>query len=166
MGKKKSIVQYLGRAELAILAFLGIAQTLIMFSNAIGRYFFEYTFPWAEEVTRILFVWAMFLAITTAFIRNQHIGFTAFAEKNAWARGFSEFFYDITLLDVGFILARYGWNYTKITGHVPLPGTDLPTAVFLLPGVIAGVVWSVTGLIRLGSKLREKIFRASGRRGE
>ena len=149
----KSIMKGFGTIELYVLALFGISETLIMFSNAIGRYFFEYTFPWAEEVTRIIFVWSMFLAITAAFIRNQHIGFTAFSQKNRLTKLVSEIIYDLTLLLIGFIMARYGWNYNVVTGQVPLPGTDLPTSVFLLPGVLAGVVWTFTGAFRLIYKI-------------
>lgn len=153
----KTIIKCCNRLELYILACFGLAETVVMFGNAVGRYFFEYTFPWAEEVTRILFVWSMFLAITTAFIRNGHIGFTALAEKNRLTKAISELAYDITLLAVGFIMAVYGWKYNRITGSVPLPGTDLPTSVFLLPGVFAGTVWAATGAVRLFQKLKGAI---------
>ena len=53
---------------------LGLAMTLIMFINALGRYILGDTFLWAEEVIRLLFAWAMFIGITDLFISGGHIG--------------------------------------------------------------------------------------------
>ena len=64
-----------------ILVVLGVSATVIMFANAVGRYVFNTSFVWAEELIRILFVWGMFIAITDSFINNEHIGFRNFAEQ-------------------------------------------------------------------------------------
>lgn len=135
--------------EYVILVFLGLGMTLVTFGNAVGRYVFNYTAPWAEEATRIMFVWSMFVAITSGFIRNKHIGFSELAKKNAVTMFIGDLVYNVTLMVVGGVLAIYGWDYMIMTGGVPLAGTDLPTALFLLPGVIAGGIWAVTGFIRL-----------------
>ena len=69
------------RIEIAVLTVLGVAATLLMFGNSIMRYIFGTSLVWAEEVIRLMFVWSMFIAVTTAFFRNEHIGFDNLAKK-------------------------------------------------------------------------------------
>ena len=57
--------------------------------------------------------------------------------------------YAASLAAVGGILAVYGFRYNAMTGSVPLPATNLPTALFMWPGIVAGAVWAVLGLYRL-----------------
>ena len=141
--------RWLGRLERTVLTILGVAATLIMFGNAVLRYALGTSMIWAEEIIRLLFVWAMFIAITAAFWRNEHIGFDNLAKKGGWLGAVSGAVSAACLLAVGAILALYGFRYTVMTGGVPLPATNLPTGLFMWPGVIAGVVWAVLGAVRL-----------------
>jgi TRAP-type C4-dicarboxylate transport system permease small subunit len=131
-----------------ILVVLGVSATVIMFANAVGRYVFNTSFVWAEELIRILFVWGMFIAITDSFINNEHIGFRNFAELNAITRFVADLIYSVSLTIVGGVLSYYGWKYNAMTGDVPLSGTNLPAAVLMLPGIVAGAVWCLFGAIR------------------
>lgn len=139
----------LGKIEMGVLSALGIAATLIMFVNAASRYLFKTTFVWAEEVIRILFVWSMFIAVTTSFLRNDHIGFDGFAKRKGLPNLIYRLVYALSLIGVGGILCVYGFKYNGFTGSVPLSGTNLPTAVLMLPGIIAGAVWVLLGLWKM-----------------
>ncbi|MDD2232154.1 MAG: TRAP transporter small permease subunit [Sphaerochaetaceae bacterium] len=136
------------KTERIVLLILGIGATLIMFGNAVGRYLFHKTAVWAEEVIRMAFVWGMFIAITDAFITNDHIGFRNLVDKTKVTRMLSDVIYNIVLAFVGFILAFYGGQYNAITGMIPLSGTNWPTALFQIPGIIAGWAWVAIGLTR------------------
>lgn len=139
--------------ESAVLVLLAVAATLIMFGNASSRYLLRTSFSWADELIRLIFVWSMFIAITTAFVRNQHISFSALAHLNGATRLATDFLYDITLLVVGGIVAWHGWRYMVLTGNVRLPGTELRSGLLLLPGVISGGVWTLIGAVRIGSRI-------------
>jgi TRAP-type C4-dicarboxylate transport system permease small subunit len=141
--------RWLGRLELTVLTILGVAATLIMFSNAVLRYLLGSSLIWSEEAIRILFVWSMFIAITAAFFRNEHIGFDNLVKKGGALGAASHAISALCLLAVGGILAVYGFRYTVMTGSVPLPATNLPTSLFMWPGVAAGAVWAVLGAARL-----------------
>ncbi len=140
----------LRKLEVGILTVGGIAATLVMFTNAVLRYAFESSLIWAEEFVRIVFVWTMFFAITTSFARCEHIGFDALMRSTRIGRRLQEILYGVSLACVGGLMAYYGYDYNMMTGDVVLPGTNLPTSVFLLPGIIAGGVWVLIGLYRVG----------------
>ncbi|HWR12235.1 MAG TPA: TRAP transporter small permease subunit [Rectinemataceae bacterium] len=147
------------KVERGVLTVLGTVATLIMFFNAASRYLFKTTFVWAEESIRILFVWTMFIAVTTAFSRNEHIGFDGIAKKKGAPNLIYRIAYALSLIAVGAILCIYGFKYNTFTGGVPLTGTGLPTAVLMWPGILAGAAWTVLGILKL-----VKIF--TGAKGE
>jgi TRAP-type C4-dicarboxylate transport system permease small subunit len=137
------------KAEIAIYTLLGVAMTLLMFGNAVLRYLFDSSIVWSEEVIRIFFVFAMFVAITGGFIRNEHIGFDNIARIPGACRLIHRLVTNLGLLVVGGLLAFHGGRFTLMTGDVPLPATNLPTYLFMWPGVAAGVAWSALGAWRL-----------------
>jgi TRAP-type C4-dicarboxylate transport system permease small subunit len=143
------IVVIVRKIEIYTLIFLGVGSTVIMFINAVCRYCLSTTFVWAEEIIRIMFVWSMFVAISDSFIHNEHIGFKNLADLNGVTRFVSGLIYNASLVLVGALLAWYGWKYDRMTGSVPLSGTNLPTSLFMWPGIGAGIVWTVTGIVHL-----------------
>ena len=137
------------RIEIAIYVVLGIAMTLLMFSNAVMRYVFDSSIVWSEEVIRVFFVLAMFIAITGGFIRNEHIGFDSLAKRPGAFNFIYKAVTGLCLIVVGGLLAYEGGKFTLMTGDVPLPATNMPTSLFMWPGVVAGGVWVVIGLVKI-----------------
>lgn len=133
------------RIEVAIYTVLGVAMTLLMFSNSVMRYVFDSSIVWSEEIIRMFFVLTMFIAITGGFIRNEHIGFDNFAKIPGVFNMIYRVVTGLCLIIVGGLLAYYGALFTLMTGDVPLPATNLPTGLFMWPGVIAGAAWVVIG---------------------
>jgi len=160
--KPGQFLKYIQRIEGIVLLIFGILATLVMFGNVVARYVFHNSFVWAEEVIRILFVWSMFIAITTGFIRNQHIGFSLLADKHPLLQFISQVLYKATLAFVGVILAFYGAQYNVMVGSAPLSGTNWPTSLFLIPGIIAGAAWFFIGSIGLVALVVKAVQKHSG----
>lgn len=134
------------KVEQICLMLLGLVMSLVMFVNACSRYFFSNTFLWAEETVRICFVWAMFIAISELFIYGGHIGFDVFSEKNQWTKKISKAVTNLVLIVLGFNFVFYGRLIIMQVGSVPLASTKLPSMVFYIPGILAGVVWMIIGV--------------------
>jgi TRAP-type C4-dicarboxylate transport system permease small subunit len=145
MRNEKPVVSVWRQIEIGVYTVLGVAMTLLMFSNAIMRYVFDSSIVWSEEIIRMLFVLAMFVAITGGFIRNEHIGFDNFSKIPGVSRMIYRIVSSLCLLIVGGLLMFYGGRFALMTGDVPLPATNLPTGLFMWPGVIAGAVWAIIG---------------------
>lgn len=135
--------------EKGVLLVLGLAATLLMCTNAIGRYLFATTIVWAEEGVRVMFVWGMFIAISHAFITNEHIGFTTVADRTRWTRITSAVITNLVLAATGLVLCVLGAQYSLMTGAIRLAGSNLPTAVLQIPGILAGGFWLLLALYRL-----------------
>ena len=144
------------RIEVAVYLVLGVAMTLLMFSNAVMRYVFDSSIVWSEEVIRLLFVLAMFIAITGGFIRNEHIGFDGLAKRPGAFNMLFKIVTGLCLIIVGGLLAYEGGRFTLMTGDVPLPATNLSTSLFMWPGVIAGAAWGLIGLVKIVAIFKHK----------
>lgn len=54
-----------------------LVTTIILFANIIGRFIFNYSFPWAEQAARYIIVWASFVGISWAGCLDVHMKVTA-----------------------------------------------------------------------------------------
>lgn len=131
-------------------------MTLIMFINGVSRYALGTTFIWAEEVIRLLFVWAMFIGITDLFTSGGHIGFDAIINKNSMTRKVCGILSNLVLIFIGEQLAVHGYGIISVIGKIPLAATKLPNLSFQLPGVLAGVAWIIIGIWNIVKILKTK----------
>jgi TRAP-type C4-dicarboxylate transport system permease small subunit len=60
-----------------VLAFFFAWMVVITAVSAVTRYFFGYTASWAEQVTRIFFVWITMAGISWAGFKGKHLKVTA-----------------------------------------------------------------------------------------
>lgn len=83
--KKKE--PWYNQIEKIIIMILFTLMTAIMFFSVVSRYCFNFMFSWAEQVTRIMFVWATFAGISLAALRGAHMRVSAISmligEKNS-----------------------------------------------------------------------------------
>ncbi len=70
----------------AILAFIGMCLAILI--QVFARYLFQYPTPWAEELSRFLNVWAVFLAAAWAAKKGSHITIRAILDRlpTSWQR--------------------------------------------------------------------------------
>ena len=78
MGKLGSRI--VGSINLTIAALLAL-MAIFVFGNVIMRYFFNSSLTWAEEVSRFLFIWLIFLGSIIAFKDNEHLGVDTLVNK-------------------------------------------------------------------------------------
>ncbi len=136
------------------LSLLGIVMVCLLTLDGLGRYMLGKSITWAEELTRIMFVWGCFISITDAFIKKAHIGFDTLAKKNNLTQKVSDIINGICLALVGITVAYYGWVFTMNVGKFPLPATGFKIYVLYIAGVIAGAVWTGIGLYQSFKAIR------------
>ena len=79
------MAQRFGRAcvralEIVIVACLAVMAVLV-FGNVVLRYAFDSGIAVSEELSRLLFVWLIFLGAILASVQRAHIGFDALVER-------------------------------------------------------------------------------------
>src|SRR5262249_33023347 len=62
-------------------ACLVIGETVLLGSNTVARYVFNYPFAWADELAQLLFIWLAVLGAAVALRRGEHMRLTAFVRN-------------------------------------------------------------------------------------
>lgn len=113
----------------SILAALILLMGVFVFGNVLLRYLFNSGLPWAEELSRFLFVWVTFLGAIEAMIQNKHLGFSSLIVK--MPRTVKKLFYlasNLLMLYVLYLLVTGGWAMTKLGMMNRASTTDMPLA--------------------------------------
>jgi TRAP-type C4-dicarboxylate transport system permease small subunit len=134
--------------EEVMLCFMMSFLIVLMFIQVVFRYFLGRSITWSEEVSRLLFIWTVFLGIDLAAKYNRHIRVTfqlkLFTEPVQ--RGITIFAYfvwlafslTISIVAIEFVITMFKFPYFSQTLHVK-PGLCLPDrSPGLQPGYAAG----------------------------
>lgn len=125
-------------AKTVIAAMIGMVGTVV--AQVFMRYALNLSIDWAEEVSRLLFVWSVFLAIPLGIRRGAHVGMTLLTDflkpvpKAALARL-------MALMGMG-LMAVVGWQGAILTldqWDEPMATLDWSVGVFILPVCIGAL---------------------------
>ncbi|WP_319560602.1 TRAP transporter small permease [Marispirochaeta sp.] len=118
----------------------GAALTITILSivfNVIVRYFFNWSFNWAEEIAPIGFSWVVFVGAAACYKRNMHIGVDVFVsiipEKSRrilevlMAFALPVLFGYLTYLSL--IFSFSAWNKPTAVLLIPYTWVDIPAAI-------------------------------------
>ena len=119
---------------------MAVALTLIVlliFSNVVGRYLLGTSFAGAEELSRLLFVWLVFLGAILALRRRAHLGVELVqARLPRWARkGCAVITHVLTLYALWLFLAG-SWTQTQIGMNVYSTVLHFPNALVASAGLV------------------------------
>lgn len=119
-----------------------IGAMAVMAALVIGQVFFRYalsnSLDWAEEVARLAFVWAIFLAIPHGIRRGIHVGIDVVVlllpdgARTALFRLGAVF--GAVLMAVVLV---YGWQVTLDTWSELMPTVDVTSAVYYIAVLVA-----------------------------
>ncbi|MYN11748.1 TRAP transporter small permease subunit [Pusillimonas sp. TS35] len=135
--------------NLAIAGALAL-MAIFVFANVIMRYFFHSGLTWAEEVSRFLFIWLIFLGAIVAFKANEHLGIDALARRLS-VRGRRILFAANSLI----ILATLGltlhgaWLLTVMNLDQSSPAINLPYAYVYSSGLVGLLGMAIIVVINL-----------------
>lgn len=119
-----------------------IALTLACFIQVVTRYFLITQWGgWAEEFSRLFFVWGVFLGALVAVKRDVHLGVDLIVNRlKAGGRlqwGFM-LFKHLCMLAISVLLVCYGIKYVRITAGDHMTTLGYPRNFFYLPAPISG----------------------------
>ena len=135
-------------AENALAACLGVMATAV-FINVVLRYGFGSGVAASEELSRLLFVWMVFIGATAAYPAGEHMAFTSLV---GMLRGRPRLFAAATLLIrllvlLGCVLLAWGaWQQVVVglDSHSVVLG--YPTALLPLPAMLCAVAIAAMAL--------------------
>ena len=101
-------------------------MTILIFLLVVTRYFFSYSFPWTEELTRYLMVWMAFLSASALIQRDSHLSIDFISSKLS-SRSQDIFFIMFRLLEMAFLLLliHKGWAYAQSVQDITSPAIGI-----------------------------------------
>ena len=126
-----------------------------------GRYLFGIGEIWIPDLTRLLFIWMVFLGTALMHSRKKHlvIDFVVLHLPHPCRRA-AEACVNAGMLGLALVLIIVGWRIAQIRMDIPYTGLEIPTGYAYAAVPIAAVVMAVTDL----ADLREWWVRKGGAR--
>jgi TRAP-type C4-dicarboxylate transport system permease small subunit len=131
----------LARFEAAVnglMALLLSCMGLFIFTNVVLRYLFNSGLTWAEELSRFLFIWLIFLGAIEALKDNNHLGFTSFVQQLPPTAKKACFIVSNLLMVICLaILFQGSLEMTLLSQYTLSPATGLPLSYMYSVGIIS-----------------------------
>ena len=123
---------------------------LLVFSNVVGRYLLGASFAGAEELSRLLFVWLVFLGAILTLRRRAHLGVELVqARLPVWARRICAIVTHALTLYVLWLFLVGSWAQTQIGLHNYSTVLRFPNAFVS----VAGLVCAASMMLIVGANL-------------
>lgn len=125
---------------------------VLLLAQVIMRYALPSSFPWIEEVARLLFVWTVLIGAGFAVGRQSHITVTAISDALLKSRSYIAVVGGLVISAlVGVLMALASWELVQTLGHIRASSSGLSRGLFYLPGVIGFSLVTVHSLLLLVS---------------
>ena len=147
-------MRWLARLEEALVMVLMAAMTLIAFGQVIARYFFNYSFTWALEITGVMFAWLIFVGMSYGVRVGAHIGVDAAVKLlPPHGRRAVSMLAAALCIVYALIVAWGGYQYVMKMHDVGILMQDVPVAQWI-PRVILPI-----GFLLLAFRFAEALWR-------
>ena len=124
-------------------------MTVLVVTQVVFRYAFSSAIDWSEEVARLAFVWAMFMAIPHGIRRGVHVGIDALFVK--FPQIWQERLFRLSSALAAALMAVifwFAWQVTVYTWPEMMPTLNMTAAVYYI-AVLLAAVHSVLHLLLL-----------------
>lgn len=121
-----------------IVIFGAATMVAVVSAQVVMRYVFNGSFDWADEVSRIAFVWTTFLAIPLGIREGSHVGITLLVDK--FPAGLSSAIARLmNLLAAGMLLVVFWTSITvaAATWSERLGAVNMTSSVFFIPVILS-----------------------------
>jgi TRAP-type C4-dicarboxylate transport system permease small subunit len=115
-----------------------------------GRYLFGVGAIWIPDLTRLLFIWMVFLGTALMHQRKRHLVIDVLLLKFPGpARRTIETLIALGMLGLAGVMAAVGWRIMQIRMDIPYTGLEIPTGYAYLAVPVAAALIALTSLATL-----------------
>ncbi|OZI66338.1 TRAP transporter small permease [Bordetella genomosp. 11] len=124
-----------------------VVMVVLLFGNVALRYLFNSGINVSDELSRLAFVWLIFIGSVLAVRDHTHMGVTMLVERfGRGARRVTHLFCQALILAVLCMLIKGSWDQTVIGMATRLPVTNLPAGVFNIACLYAAIAMALLTL--------------------
>jgi TRAP-type C4-dicarboxylate transport system permease small subunit len=137
---------------------VGVILLLIFFLNLYqvgGRYLFGVGAVWIPDLTRLLFIWMVFLGTALMHRRKRHLVIDVLLLKCPGpARRMIEALIAVGMLGLAGVMAVVGWRIMEIRMDIPYTGLEIPTGYAYLAVPVAAAMIALISAVNLWEWMR------------
>ena len=127
-----------------------LALVALVFLNVVLRYTIGSGFNFAEEISRIIFVWITFIGAASAFRYQEHLGYDTFINKLPPPfLKIARSVVSMTILLMLFIIVYGAFKLGYLGIDTSSPATGIPLLIFYVPVILMSVSMIFMELRRL-----------------
>ena len=144
--------RFLRRSAEALLALCLAAMVLCVFGNVVLRYGFNSGLNATEELSRLLFVWMVFLGATAAYPAGQHMAFTSLVDTlrhRPKAFAFVTLVIRLLVLLACVLLGRGAWQQVVVGMNSNSVVLGYPVALLPLPALLCALAIGFMVLVEI-----------------
>ncbi|OIQ65070.1 2,3-diketo-L-gulonate TRAP transporter small permease protein YiaM [mine drainage metagenome] len=142
-----------------LMALALVLIVVLIFSNVVGRYVLGDSFAGAEELSRLLFVWLVFLGAILTLRRRAHLGVELVqARLPRWARKSCAVTTHLLTLYALWLFLAGSWSQTQIGLHNYSTVLHFPNAFI----AAAGLVCAASMILIVASNLLKIVINHPG----
>lgn len=128
------------------------AMVVMVFGNAAARYLFNTGLTASEELSRLAFVWLVFLGAVIGVRERSHVGVDMLLLRlPRWGKLACLVVCNLLILYALWLLAEGSWLQTLVGLNSHSPVTGVPLAAFALAALVSAVLM---GLLYMGDLFR------------
>ena len=141
MDSYKRVMDSVSRVVFIITGAMMSTMALIIFVQVFGRFVFNHTPRWSEELSLVLMLYVGFLGATVVYRERMHIGIRFFVNLfKVPVRRRIYLVVDVLIGAFSAFMVIWGTGFAWMMRAQTLPATKLPVGVSYLPIPIAGLL--------------------------
>jgi TRAP-type C4-dicarboxylate transport system permease small subunit len=122
-----------------------------------GRYLFGVGAVWIPDLTRLLFIWMVFLGTALVHQRKRHLVIDVLLLKFPGpTRRTIEALIALGMLGLAGVMAAAGWRIMQIRMDIPYTGLEIPTGYAYLAVPVAAALIALTSVVNLWESMRQR----------
>ena len=127
----RGIKYYISNLEEIVCGFFLVSMVVIVIVNILLRFFFNYSITWAEEVSTICFVWAVFVGASAVYKHKMDIGIDVLVLKVPFpTQHYIRLLVSVLLLLINSYIFYMSIVFTSIAWSKPTAVLGVSSAIF------------------------------------
>ncbi len=134
----KGLLERVDQASYGVVVFAMAGMALLVSTQVVARYAFSASIDWAEEVARLFFIWAMFMAIPHGIKYGIHVGIDIVVLR--FGKPLQDTVFKVMAGLSGFLMGLVFYYSFLVVGEKwqeLMPTVNLTAAVYYIPVLIA-----------------------------
>ncbi|MFP4331319.1 MAG: TRAP transporter small permease [Spirochaetaceae bacterium] len=152
--------------SIIIAELLLVSMTLLIGTNVFMRYLFNSGIHWAEEISLVMVVIFVFIAMALGVRKKLHISLHLWRRPIPRLDRILEKLSDLVVLFIGVVMLIYGRILIQFTMRSIMPATELPSGVLYMVLPVAAVLMiyeAITDLVGFDTDARARSAKTGWR---